>query len=174
VDGTAQRRFNRSGLQHQVLADTLSFDLGGRPTAFGVMIADVDISWRHGYADSFSGEVGLKLGAGATIGKINYVVLPIVSVYAGFRSERAIDGNWRGKKGARNSPNVTRQIVRIQCFRVSPKCHSSNNQINPPTALVGKSGAYSSRNSKGRQLATLSLSLPFPLFSGQSAKGAKV
>jgi len=31
------------GFNIQVLADTLSFDLGGRPTAFGVMIADVDI-----------------------------------------------------------------------------------------------------------------------------------
>jgi hypothetical protein len=76
------------GVDAHVLANPFHGSDGwvsGGPSGFGLITADVDLSWRHLYPDSFSGEVGLKLGAGATIGKVRHVAVPIVSVYAGFR-----------------------------------------------------------------------------------------
>jgi hypothetical protein len=76
------------GVDVHVLANPFS-NVGGLfgfgPTGFGLITADVDLSWRHVYTDSFSGEIGFKLGAGVPIGKIQHIVVPVVSIYAGFR-----------------------------------------------------------------------------------------
>jgi hypothetical protein len=58
---------------------------GGGPTGFGLVNYDVDLSWRHVYTDSCSGELGLKLGAATPIGKVRHGTLPVVSIWAGIR-----------------------------------------------------------------------------------------
>lgn len=76
------------GVNIQALANPFANSggwFGGGPSGFGLLIADFDVSWRHVYTDSFSGELGVKLGVGATLGNVQRGVLPIVSFYAGFR-----------------------------------------------------------------------------------------
>lgn len=55
---------------------------GGGPSAFGLISLDVDVSWRHIFSDSISGEVGFKIGAAAGINTAAPII-PVVSWFFG-------------------------------------------------------------------------------------------
>lgn len=58
--------------------------MDGGPGGLGLVTGDVDLSWQHRISEGWTGELGIKLGAGELFLGHKSLVVPVVAVFGGW------------------------------------------------------------------------------------------